>query len=166
MKLYEIEERYEDFLNLIEEEEIPDEVVKDTLEAIEGEFTEKIDNIACLVKNLDAQILAIEGEVKKLTKRKKTKENNIKRLKRYVYDNMNYLGKKKIETPRNVISVRKNPMKIFLEDGFIDWAKENADDLLKYNEPTVNKSAIKEAINDGRKICFAQLRQEERLDIR
>ncbi len=166
MRLYEIEERYEDFLNLIEEEEIPEEVIKDTLEAIEGEFTEKIDNIACLVKNLEAQIVAIEVEVKKLSKRKKSKGDNIKRLKRYVYDNMNYLGKKRIETPRNVISVRKNPMKIFLEDGFIDWAKENADDLLKYNEPTVNKSAIKEAINDGREIRFAQLRQEERVDIR
>ena len=166
MKLYEIEERYEDFLSLIEEEEIPDEAVKDTLEAIEGEFTEKIDNIACLVKNLDAQTLAIEGEIKRLTQRKKTKENNIKRLKRYVYDNMNWLGKKKIETPRSVVSVRKNPMKVFLEEGFINWAKENADDLLKYTEPTVNKSAIKEAINDGREVKFAQLKQDERLEIK
>ena len=62
MKLYEISSQYNQFLQAVENGDIPIEAVSDTLEAIEGEFEDKADNIACLIKNKEAEMLAIKAE--------------------------------------------------------------------------------------------------------
>ena len=62
MKLYEIKNTYLDFLARMESGEIPEEAVQDTLEGLEGVFEEKADNIACLIKTLNAEASAIKTE--------------------------------------------------------------------------------------------------------
>ena len=69
MKLYEISNEYNQFLQAVEDEEIPIEAVADTLEGIKGEFNEKADNIACMIKNQEAEMLAIKAEKDALNKR-------------------------------------------------------------------------------------------------
>ena len=56
MKLYEISDEYNQFLQAVEDEEVPIEAVADTLEGIKGEFNEKADNIACMIKNQEAEM--------------------------------------------------------------------------------------------------------------
>ena len=46
MKLYEIANDYLALVQAVEDEEIPEEAISDTLEAIEGEIEVKADNIA------------------------------------------------------------------------------------------------------------------------
>ena len=62
MKLYELSREYETLSNLWETGEIPDEAARDTLEGIAGEAEEKADNIACMVKNLNAEAKAMKEE--------------------------------------------------------------------------------------------------------
>ena len=45
---------------------------------------DKMENIACYVKNLQSDVDALKAEAKNLTQRAKTKENQIEYLKRYL----------------------------------------------------------------------------------
>jgi hypothetical protein len=166
MKLYEISEKYLEFANLCEEEEIPDEVIKDTFDLIKGEFAEKADNLACLIKNFNATAEAIKTEVKALQKRQKQQENAVQRIKNYLQNQMSLIRKSKIETPRNKITIRKNPVSIEIGEKFIPWAEENADEYLKYLEPVPNKTLIKEKIKNGEDLPFVRLIQIERLEVK
>lgn len=84
------------------------------------ELDKKIDNIGAYIKNLESEVEAIKEEKKKLDARRKTKENKIESLKRYLdgyfrHSQENYFedttGKvkfHKFESPRCVISYRKS----------------------------------------------------------
>ena len=60
MTLYEIAQDYQIFLEQIEAGEIPEEAVEDTLDSMAGEFREKADQIACVIKNLRAEAAAYQ----------------------------------------------------------------------------------------------------------
>ena len=159
MTLYELASGYKNFLTAIENGEIPEEAIADTLEAIEGDITEKIDNIACVLKVLEAEELAIKAEEDRLAQRRKAKANMKDRLKNYLSDMLFSLGKTEFETARNKITFRKTPGKVVIADekAFIEWAIANDDSLLTYGKPTINKTAVKTAIDDGKEILGAEI---------
>lgn len=144
MNLYTISESYQELLDLIEMGEIPEEAIADTLEAVEGEFVDKVDSIACCIKAKKAEIEAIKAEAKKLTDRVSTKQNAVDRLEKYLFDTMVKLDKKKVETPRNVISVRNKAPSVHIpnELDFINWAKKRKPELLDFKDPTPSKKRI------------------------
>lgn len=148
-------------MELIETSEIEEEAIKDTLESIEGEFKEKTDNIACMIKNINAEILAINNEIRNLRRRNARKINQVKNLKNYLKNQMIMINKNQIETPRNKICIRKNPETIEVEEGFIEWAERNAGHLLKYQLPVPNKKEIKEWLKKGEEIPHVIISQKE-----
>ena len=161
MKLYEISNKYIEFMELIETGELEEEAIKDTLESIEDEFKEKADNIACMIKNTNAEIEAINAEIRNLRKRNARKMNQVKNLTDYLKNQMIMMDKQQIETTRNKICIRKNPQTIEIEDGFIEWAEKNADHLLKYQTPIPNKKEIKEELKKGEEIPHVIISQKE-----
>jgi hypothetical protein len=56
----------------------------DTLEGIEGEFECKAESVAQYIKELNAEAEAIKAEEKKLSARRKAKENAAIRMKDYL----------------------------------------------------------------------------------
>lgn len=107
----------------------------------------KIENVACMIKNLVAESEMLKEEESKLAARRKVKENNVKHLKEYL---IYALDGNKFESSRAKISFRKSKaVNIDNEQNFIEWAMENNDSLLTYKPPTVNKTAIKQALADG-----------------
>ena len=62
MKLYELTNDYLALLDAIDNDEMPEEAIADTLEAITASIEDKADSIACVLKNLDAEIVAIKTE--------------------------------------------------------------------------------------------------------
>lgn len=159
MTLYELMEGYENFLRAVENGDVPEEAIADTLEAIEADIDEKIDNTACLLKVLEAEEKAIKEEEDRLAERRKVKANARERIKNYLTDMLLAMGKTEFETARNKISFRKTHGKVVLADekAFIEWASVNDDSLLTYGKPTVNKTAIKLAIEGGKKINGAEI---------
>lgn len=150
MKLYEIANDYLAFMQAIEDGEIPEEAIEDTLEAITSELEDKADNIACLMKTLIAEANAIRGEERKLAERRKVKENTYESLKAYLSNALQAAGLTKVETARNRISFRKSEAVEFVdEDAFITWAMEHGEHFLKYSTPEANKTEIKNAIKSG-----------------
>lgn len=165
MKLYEIANDYLALMQAIDDEEIPEEAIADTLEAITGEIEVKADNIACLLKNIDADVKAIKEEEKRLAERRKAKEKAHERLKQYLSDVLQRTGINKIETARNNISFRKSES-VEVDESFVTWALEYRDDLIKFGEPTADKTAIKKALKDGAEIVGAQLVVNQNIQIK
>lgn len=165
MKLYEIANEYLSFMEAIENEEIPEEAIADTLEAIEGEIEIKADNIACILKSLEAEATALKSEETKLAERRKAKERTYDRLKQYLSDTLQTIGLYKMESARNKISFRKSEA-VEIADGFVEWAKENRDDLLTYAQPKANLTAIKKLLKDGEEVAGAQLITKQNIQIK
>ena len=166
MKLYEIANEYLALVEAIENEEIPEEAVADTLEAITAEIEDKADNIACLMKTLNAEALAIREEEKRLAKRRQAKERVAERCKEYLSDMLKKVGIDKVETTRNKITFRKSEAVEVDEVAFINWAMTNRDDLRTYSAPTANKTEIKKALKDGAEIVGAVLRVNQNIQIK
>jgi hypothetical protein len=166
MKLYEIANEYLALVEAIENEEIPEEAVADTLEAITAEIEDKADNIACLMKSLNAEALAIREEEKRLAKRRQAKERVAERCKEYLSDMLQKVGIGSMETTRNKITFRKSEAVEVDEVAFINWAMTNRDDLLTYSAPTANKTEIKKALKDGVEIVGAVLRVNQNIQIK
>lgn len=167
MKLYEIAAEYKNFIEAVENGEIPDEAIPDTLESITAELDEKADNIACVIKNLAAEVEAIKAEENNLAERRKTKEKRITSLKTYLSEVLQASGYTKVETARNKITFRKSE-KVQIEDetSFIEWAKNNNADFITYKDPTINKTAVKQAIVDGMEVIGATIETKQNIQIK
>ena len=167
MKLYELTADYKKFMELIENEDIPQEAIADTLESITSLIEEKADNIACIIKNITAEIGAIKAEEQNLAARRKTKENQIERLKTYLSETLLQSGYTKVETARNKISFRKSESVTVADEAkFIEWAAKYNDELLTYKEPSINKTAIKKALSDGVELDGVELTSKQNIQIK
>ena len=165
MKLYEIANDYLALLQAIDEGEIPEEAIADTLEAIEGEIEFKADNLACVLKTLNAEVSAIKAEEKALAERRKQKEAASERIKNYLSEVLQRLGINKLESARNKITFRKSES-VVVDDSFILWARENRADLLNFSDPTANKTAIKTALKEGAEIEGAYIESKQNIQIK
>lgn len=166
MKLYELTKDYMALMQAIDNEELPEEAIADTLEAITASIEEKADSIACMLKNLDAECKAIKAEEERLAERRKAKENTAERIKQYLSESLQSAGLDKIETARNRITFRKSESVEVDEASFITWAQKNRDDLLTYSAPKVNKTEIKKALKSGDEIIGAELRIKNNIQIK
>ena len=167
MRLYEIANDYLALMQAIENDEIPEDCIADTLESITSILEDKADNIACLIKNLVAEAEAIKAEETRLAERRKSKEKTAERMKEYLSETLLRSGYDKIETARNKISFRKSEVvSVADEAGFIAWASQNRDDLLTFKEPTLNKTAIKKAIASGEELIGATIEARQNIQIK
>lgn len=122
-----------------------------TLATIEEMFEDKAVNIALFVKNLEAEISVIKAEEARLKARRQTKEKLVKRLREYLISNMQQVKLKRINSdPRVTISLRVNPPSVSIGDekAFVEWAAKNHDELLKYKDPEIDKTAVKKALKE------------------
>lgn len=131
----------------------------DTLEGVEGEFDISVEATALYIKQLNAKAEAIKKEKQKLEQRQKSSENKAKRLTKYLLECMQKTNRKKVETARVVVTTRNNAESVYISDEkqATNWAMEHDDSLLNYPKPTISKTAVKNAIKDGRDIPYAQL---------
>ena len=151
MTLYQIKEEYRALLEAIECGIVPEEAINDTLEGIEGELNDKVDSIACFIKELRADITAIKHERDALQERLSAKVKKVEYLTDYLTRTLTELGVSKMETARNQISFRKSTCVTILgEEEFIEWAQKEAPELLKFAKPEISLTAVKNAIKGGR----------------
>lgn len=158
MSIYEIDEAITSLVDM-ETGEIDDEKRYDELQM---ERTKKIENIACYFKNLVAEAKAMREEEANLAQRRKAVENKAERIKNLL---AYALKGEKFESPKARCGYRK-AKSVHVDDSFVAWAREHADDLLTFKEPSPNKKAIKEALEDGREIEHAEIVTNESLQVR
>lgn len=112
-------------------------------------FEEKVENIACYIKNLASDVLAFKAEEEQLAMRRKSAEKKIKYLKRLLADNMDG---QKFSTSKCAVSFRKS------ETVEVDDMKLLPAELLRVkNIIEVDKTAIKTALKAGQEINGCRL---------
>lgn len=168
MKLYEIADTYRAFMAAVDAGEIPEDAVADTLDGIEGEFDQKVDNIACLIKELRLEAQAIKEEADNLYVRQKQKQARADWLARYLQANMQATGNGKIETARNRITIKKNPVscKILDEDTVLGFLQLHGMADCYKQETTIKKRELLMRLKDGDEIPGAELDVSERIEIK
>jgi hypothetical protein len=133
-------------MQMMEDPELDPQTLADTMEGIEGELEDKADNYARVMKNMEADLNGIKAEIERLSTRKKTIENNIKRMKEALQFSMETTGKTKFKTELFSFGIRKNAPAVVMDEPYIENVPER---FLKYSDPTINRLAIKEAIQNG-----------------
>ncbi len=147
--LYQLTNNYETVLNMLYDEDADEEMILDTLEAIEGEIEDKADNYAKIIKELEAKQNARKEEAKRLTESAKVFENRVKALKSNLFNSMKATGKTKFTTDLFSFNIAKNGGKQTLTiDGEVP---EEYTKTITENDT----DKIRQALEKGEKLTFA-----------
>ena len=159
-KLYELSTGYKNIEYLLENGENNEEL-KTVLDSLGEEIEDKAENIAKLIKNYEADIDAFKTEEKRIAERRRTLENDVKRLKEYLYNNMKLTGKTKFKRGTFSFNIAKNPPSVEIV---------NQDIIpMDYRElvEVINKKDILQDLKNGKDVQGAILRDDnESLRIR
>jgi len=145
--LYNLTNQYLGLMDL--SEDLPEDALNDTLEAIEGDIQDKATNIIAVIANLNTD--ALDAEIKRMQNMKRVITNRQTALKDYLRENMQRMDMKKITWPTGSVTLRK-PLPIVVVD--------DADALPeKFNKVTVapNKVLIKATLKAGEVVPGAHL---------
>ncbi len=159
--LYELTGEYLQLLEMMGEEDVDPRVLADTLEGIEGEFEMKAEAYAKIIKELEAEAGKFSAEINRLAARETSIENNIDRLKQYLFASMKATGKLKFKTDLFSFGIQKNggrkPMRILDETAVpAEFCKRIPDN-----------AKIRESLEAGEVLPFAVLEEAgEHLRIR
>jgi hypothetical protein len=165
--LYQLVEQYRSLEALDASDDLPLEVIQDTLEGLTGELTVKATNVAKFVLNLEAMATAVETASKQMKARAARIQRKADSIREYLRVNMQGAGITKIEAIEFVLSLKKNPPSVIIDDEA--QIPEGFKVLPPPAPPPVSrpdKELIKKAINSGMTIAGCHLEQAERLDIR
>lgn len=157
MKLYEIAQKYTQVFDLITNlEDLPPEVIEDTLESCSEELEEKSLNIAAIIKNINYDVEAMKDYEKKMNQKRRTLENRVTFLKDYLKEHMNICKVSKFCNQELSISIRKSPISVIIDN--IEKVPEKFKDIqISVN---INKAEIKKAFKDGDKINGVHLEED------
>lgn len=166
LRLYDIASEYRSLLEIATDPESDDldmESFEAAIAALEVDFSAKAVNIACLIREWEAESLAIHAVMADQQRRIKTLDNRAKRLRDYLLTQMEVSSLPAISDARVSVKLRKNPPSVQIE------TPESIPALYcrvipAKTEP--DKTAIKEAIKAGETVPGASLIQTTRLEIK
>lgn len=152
MSLYTLTNDLQQLEAMLEDEdcEVSRECLMDTLEAVEGEYTDKVSAYCKLIKNLKAEAEDISKEVKRLQAKKRSREKSIERLKDTLATSMQLVGKEKVKTPLFSLYGLKQDKLCIIGDVPEEYKVE-------YTTKKTDEKAIKQALLDGKELGFAKL---------
>lgn len=160
MTLYELSDEMRQLYEMMEDPDVDEEVLLDTMEGVEAELHDKADGYVFVMKELEADAEKIDKEIKRLQAMKKRAENGVARLKTRLQMAMEYCGESKFETKLFKFSIRNNPPAVVIDDEskipFEFWVPQ---------DPVVDKKAIKEFLKDSETCEFAHLTTTQSLRI-
>lgn len=152
MNLYEITNDLMEFQEMCSDidADMNDEVVKDTLEGLQGAYDDKVESWLRVIKNLKAEMVAVEKEAERMDKRAKTIENNIDRMKKTLITSMIKAGRDKAG---NTLKA-----KVVSNGGVLPLIVDDVELPEEYQKIEVkpNNDAIRNALESGKKLPFAR----------
>lgn len=166
MKLYELTAQYRSLEALEVSEDLPPEVIRDTLEGLTGELQDKATNVALFIRNLESTADAIDEAAETMRKRGARLRERAQSLQQYLLLNMQMCGITKIESPFFTLAVKNNPPSVIISDEEAIPAE-----YMVTPEPPPppakrpDKKAIAAAIKDGKEVPGAYTERFQRLEI-
>lgn len=133
------------------ESDYSDECLRDTLEMIEGEFADKVENYIIIIKQFEDDAERLRAEKKRLDERIKRAERNALKLKNTITKAATDLGMKNVQTEHFTIN-RFNATKLDIYGTVPDEFKKE----VQWTAKETDKDAIKAALDSGEKLSFAR----------
>lgn len=112
------------------------------LEALEGEYADKLEGCGVWCKNEKAEIEALRAEEKNLAERRRVKENKLQSMKDYILKSMEATDTTKLETTKVAMSTRKSQRVIIDNEDIIP------EQFLRVST-IVDKAGLKKALRQG-----------------
>lgn len=147
-------------LEMLENEEVTFNDVKDTLDSIQDEQKRKYDFMQKMVLSLEGDVNTLKNREKKLNERRKSYENKIKSLKNYMLDSMKFKGETKFKSQEFTYFIRKS------ESTQIDNENVVPEKYKTQRAPKIDKAQIKKDIKAGVEVEGASLIENESLGVR
>lgn len=160
MTLYDIDAQIAALEDAAEDDMLIDEEtgelisVSQALDALRMEREEKLENVACWIKNLNAEADAIREEENRLMKRRKAAETKAANLKSWLLAAMTSEDgtTDKLKTGRVMVSVKRNPPSTVVDDALLPSTYKVA--KITYQP---NKELIKRELLSGGDVPGAHL---------
>lgn len=157
MNLYELSQNY----LAVQDMELDEETLRDTLDSIEEAWEDKAENIVKLIRTVEADEQALEAEEKRFNARKKTEANKKQFLKRYLEEMMQLTGKTKFKAGVFNISLQNNPPSVDIYDETLI-----PEQYLIEQPAKIDKAGIKELLKQGQEVPGATLKTSQSLRVR
>lgn len=145
MKLYELTDTYAELVAQLDECETEEEAAQlwAQIDEIGSSIAEKADNYARFLRNKQSDISALDDEIKRLQKRKRTAENQIDQLREHMKFAMGVAGATEIKTALGKWTVRKNAPHVEVLD-----ESEIAPEFFEPQPPKLMKSKLQQHWKD------------------
>ena len=160
--LYDLTQDWLELLNLLEDPEVDEEVIWDTLEAIDGEIETKADGYAKMIRQVGHDIEGFAYEIKRMQNCKRSLENRMADMKKRLQDAMELTGKTKFKTKLFGFSIQANPPAFKMD---AESVYEIPEEFLRYREPEVDTEKAKKFLKEN-KAEWGHLEQSKSLRIR
>lgn len=157
MNLYQIKEEIKNAIDECIDMETGEIINPELLDNLNEQLNIKRENIALYIKNLVADIKAIDEEIKNLTARKRSMNNKVDWLKSYL---ANDLQGNKFETAKVVVSFRKSKSVEINPDA------EIPNKFLIQQQPKPDKAGLKKAIQSGEVINGVSIVEKSNISIK
>lgn len=160
-KLYELAEQYNLLADMLDQTDDP-QLIQDTLDAVEGQFEQKVESIIKLWRSKCAERDIVKSEIFRLQAIVNRLDKQATWLHDYVEAEMKHAGIQQVKSPLFKIALQKNPpaVDVLNEDIIPEQYK------LTVVDKRLDKKAIKAAIDAGEEVPGAALRQEISLRVR
>lgn len=139
------------------------QVIADTLDSLSGPFDEQLENLAKMVRNIEAAESGIAQTIVNLEARQASLQRAAERGRRLIFELMQTAQRERVNTALFSIALKKNPPQVVVDN------PEVLPDayLTRYEAPppTPNKKAIAMAIKAGIEVPGAHCEQSMRLEI-
>lgn len=159
--IYEIQDKYKLIQSLIEDG-ADSELFTAALNEIDGELSEKLENYAMIITNIQSNVDGKKFEAKRLLERAKNEEESIKRMKLVMQEAVIASGNKTVKTEKFNFTVQKNPPSLnILDENLVPRKFIEIEQVIK-----IDKKAILSDLKNGEFIPGVEKTQGESLRIR
>ena len=160
MKLYEIKREYEVLSQYLEDNDLDQAAFKEAFLNIEGSLSDKSENYAKLIKNIEGDIETYKGEEKRLHEKRKAMENKVLRLKTSVYEVFKEMKIESLKAGTFNLRIQTNAPSVDILD------QDIIPELYKSYEVKLDKKGILEDLKLGKLVAGAEIKKTESLRIR
>jgi len=154
MQLYKYADEFQALLRVIEDNE--GELSEETevqLDAISAAFDQKIENVAKIVREREADVVKFKAEAERMMKHARTAESQARWLKQYLLEQMARVGVDRVEGDHLKVAIQNSPPSCIVD---FDSLPEKFHRIIPERREADKKEIIK-ALKSGEEVPGAEL---------